>query len=89
MKYRYVVTNNSNQAVTNVTVEDDKLGTIPGSPIPSIAAGQTVQLVALAMVSGEVTNTVVAEGSLASGATCSDTDKIGRASCRERVSPRV
>src|SRR5438128_1040417 len=44
VEYTYTITNTGTTTVHNVTVEDDQLGTIPGSPIASIDAGQSATL---------------------------------------------
>src|SRR5262249_23031072 len=69
VEYRYTVTNNGTATVSNVTVVDDQLGPIPGSPIAALAPGQSVMLVSTATnVQGTTVNTVTVSGN---GATCS------------------
>ena len=62
VEYTYAITNNGDQAVTDVAVIDDVLGEIPGSPIPSIGPGETVTLSAIDFVTEETTNTVTVAG---------------------------
>ena len=62
VEYTYAITNNGDQAVTDVSVIDDVLGEIPGSPIPSIGPGETVTLSAIDFVTEETTNTVTVAG---------------------------
>ncbi len=59
VKYTYTVANTSATAVTNVTVVDDVFGTVPGSPIASIGAYETVEWTVTASLSEATTNTVV------------------------------
>src|SRR6185369_3950967 len=44
--YIYKITNSGTTPVANVAVEDDKLGTVTGSPIASLAPGATTTLTA-------------------------------------------
>src|SRR5438132_5398746 len=60
--YTYKITNKGTTTVHNVTVEDDKLGTIAGSPIASIAPGGMATLTATQSVAGTTLNTVTVTG---------------------------
>src|SRR5206468_2765693 len=60
--YTYKITNTGTTTVHNVTVEDDKLGTIAGSPIASIAPGGMATLTATQSVAGTTLNTVTVTG---------------------------
>jgi hypothetical protein len=46
VKYTYVIQNTGGGTARNVSVMDDRLGQVPGSPIDSIPAGATVLLMA-------------------------------------------
>ena len=58
--YAYKVTNTSGVAATNIVVTDNKLGTIPGSPIASLAAGASKTLTANANITQTTTNIATA-----------------------------
>jgi len=60
--YSYTITNTGVVDVTNVTVSDDILGTVSGSPIALIPVGQSVTLTATTQVSADVTNIVTVVG---------------------------
>src|SRR5204863_1253264 len=60
--YTYKITNTGTTTVHNVTVEDDKLGTIAGSPIASIAPGGMATLTVTQSVAGTTLNTVTVKG---------------------------
>ena len=60
--YTYKITNTGTTTVHNVTVEDDKLGTIAGSPVASIAPGGMATLTATQSVAGTTLNTVTVTG---------------------------
>src|SRR5439155_111772 len=60
--YTYKITNKGTTTVHNVTVEDDKLGTIAGSPIASIAPGGMATLTVTQSVAGTTLNTVTVKG---------------------------
>src|SRR5437773_12043402 len=62
VEYTYTIKNNAPTTVNNVTVEDDQLGTIAGSPIASIAPGGTATLTATQSVAGTTLNTVTVTG---------------------------
>ena len=62
VEYTYEITNTGVGTVSNVTVIDDVLGEIPGSPIPSIGPGEAVTLTLNAAVSETTTNTVTVTG---------------------------
>lgn len=74
VEYTYTVKNTGTEEIFNVTVEDDKLDTVPGSPIDSIEASQQVTLMATQFVTENTVNVVTVTGETAAGATCSDTD---------------
>ncbi len=74
VKYLYKITNNTAGPAQNITVVDDKLGAVPGSPIPVLNPGASVTLNVLAMVAGAVTNNVAVTGELVGGGTCTDID---------------
>ena len=71
VSYVYQITNTSDVDLAGVTVEDDVLGTVPGSPV-DIQTGDSVTLVATAFVDSTTTNTVTAAGQT-EGATCQAT----------------
>ena len=60
--YTFTITNPGTTTVHGVTVVDDKLGTIPGSPIASIAPGGTATLTTKQAVNGTTLNTVTVTG---------------------------
>src|SRR5438874_603630 len=62
VEYTYTITNTGTTTVENVTVEDDQLGTIPGSPIASIDAGQSATLSTTQFVAATTLNTVTVTG---------------------------
>ncbi len=70
VRYIYLVNNSGSAPVNNVSVIDDKLGPIAGSPIPQIPAGGTVILMATNTVSCSTTNTVIVS---ANGGQCEAT----------------
>ncbi|MFC1814688.1 hypothetical protein ACFL0M_01865 [Thermodesulfobacteriota bacterium] len=74
VQYIYTITNNSTtENISNISVVDDPLGVIGGSPILSLSPGATEILYADAFVSEEITNTVTVTGTVgADGQTCSD-----------------
>ncbi len=74
VKYMYVITNTGNVSVVEVTVEDDKLGTVSGSPIVSIDPGESVELMETALISMDTVNTVTVYGKTEFGATCEAMD---------------
>ncbi len=69
--YTYAVTNYSTIPVVDVTVDDDKLGPVPGSPVAKIEPGETVVLKAVALISEETTNVVTVNGRYEDGRECS------------------
>jgi hypothetical protein len=71
IEYSYKITNNGGAPVSNVTVMDDKLGAIAGSPIASIGAGDLGTLIARAFVASATTNTVTVAGVTAGNVACS------------------
>ena len=60
VQYSYAVKNTGTTPVSNITVEDDKLGNIPGSPIAILAPGATKILTATGFISKTTTNTAEA-----------------------------
>ncbi len=72
--YTYKVTNLSDVGVVNVSVFDDKLGEITGSPIGFMAAGEMVTLQAVAMISEDTVNVVTVSGQTENGGECPDVD---------------
>jgi hypothetical protein len=60
--YTYQIKNEGRVTLTNVTVLDDVIGPVAGSPITAINPGQTVTLTARVLVSEATTNTVVVTG---------------------------
>jgi len=68
--YTYEITNLSGQEVQNVTVVDDPLGVVPGSPIDSIGAMESVTLETTALISEDTVNTVTVNAMLANGREC-------------------
>jgi len=62
VEYTYTIMNTGPTGLTNVTVIDDLLGPVPGSPIAALAPGETVVLTATTSLSSETTNTVVVMG---------------------------
>ena len=61
--YSYVVGNDAGGALTDITVTDDKLGPVPGSPIESLASGDSKTLTATAFITETTTNTATAVAS--------------------------
>ena len=62
VKYTYRIKNVGTVDATNVAVEDDVLGTVAGSPIASIAPGETVELMETELVTQDTTNSVTVVG---------------------------
>ena len=74
--YIYDVTNISAvSTVMNVSVIDDMLGEVPGSPIGSISPGETVTLTAVVSLSEETTNMVTVTGYVG-GLECQASDTV-------------
>lgn len=73
VKYTYTITNNGTSPLTNVTVVDDVLGELPESPIASIAAGETVELMLTALVTDTTTSIVTVTSNECPDATASAT----------------
>jgi uncharacterized membrane protein len=65
--FGFNVTNTGSTPLTGVTVVDNKLGTIPGSPIASLAPGGTQRLTATAFINQTTTNVATAT---ATGLSC-------------------
>jgi hypothetical protein len=74
VNYTYAITNNGATTANNVTVQDDKLGTVPGSPIASLAPGATLTLSARQSLTATTVNTVTVSGN---GGQCSAQAKAG------------
>ncbi len=62
VEYTYTITNNGVDTLSNVTVVDDVVGTVVGSPIGSLLPGETVTLTQTKYISSETTNTVTVTG---------------------------
>ena len=62
VEYTYVVTNTGDTPVTNISVIDDVIGEVNGSPIAVLAPLDSVALVDNGFVAEETTNTVTVEG---------------------------
>ncbi len=71
VNYTYQIKNGGGVDLTDVTVVDDALGPVPGSPIAVLKAGETVTLMATVLVTESTTNTVTVTGNLA-GRQCTD-----------------
>jgi serine-aspartate repeat-containing protein C/D/E len=71
VEYSYVIKNTGLVEVQNITVVDDVIGELPGSPIDSLAPGEEVTLEITALVEETVTNTVMVNGETTSGGVCS------------------
>ncbi|MBN1762762.1 MAG: hypothetical protein JW878_06780 [Methanomicrobia archaeon] len=69
--YSYEVTNTGDD-LTNVIVEDDKLGTI--AELSSLARGETQTFTETTTITETTTNTVTVTGEFPDGSECSDTD---------------
>lgn len=74
VEYTYTITNTGIEDVFDVTVEDDQLVTVPGSPILSLASGAEVTLTATQFVMDDTINVVTVTGKTGAGETCSATD---------------
>ncbi len=70
VKFTYLVTNTGTTPITNVVVTDS-FGTVPGSPIASIAPNQVVSLTRTVTLTADTVNTVTVSSSQAG---CQDTD---------------
>jgi hypothetical protein len=68
--YTYKITNTGTTAVTDVSVSDDKLGTVPNTPITLINPGASVEREAQTIVTETTTNTVTVNGHGPQGQTC-------------------
>ncbi len=77
VEFTYVVTNTGDTPVTNISVIDDVLGEVTGSPIAALAPLDSVVLVDNGFVSEETTNTVTVVG------------EAGQAVCRATASATV
>ncbi|RLD02686.1 MAG: hypothetical protein DRI65_14415 [Chloroflexota bacterium] len=74
VEYQYVIENTGLVTISNVTVMDDKLGAIPGSPIATMLPGAIVELGATAFIDSDTTNTAEATGHVGGGS-CSASDE--------------
>jgi len=72
--YAYEITNTGPTAATNISVQDDVLGVVAGSPIANLAAGASVTLAASAFIDTTTTNTVTVAGTTGGGAGCQAMD---------------
>jgi cysteine-rich repeat protein len=73
VEYRYTLTNGGADPIVDVVLVDDQLGEVPGSPIASIAPGETIVLTASAVVEVDTTNVVNVTGESA-GESCEVVD---------------
>jgi uncharacterized repeat protein (TIGR01451 family) len=62
VKYTYRVMNIGGTDASGITVVDDVLGMVPGSPIVNLAPGATVELMATQLISVDTVNTVTVTG---------------------------
>ena len=74
VEYTYEIKNIGDVEVINLTVEDDILGTVPGSPIASLGPDETTTLTATAFIEETTTNTVTVTGKTIFGDECSAMD---------------
>ncbi len=74
--YEYEVSNVGTLPLSGVSVIDDKLGEVSGSPIVSIGVGSSVTLSATVIISETTTNVVSVSGDNGAGSTCQDTDSV-------------
>ncbi len=73
--WTYDVTNTGDVTLTDITVVDDKIGAVPGSPIAAIAPGEVVTLTATeTAVPGPYANSVTVAGDPGTGTFVSDSD---------------
>ncbi len=70
--YSYAVVNVGSEMLTSISVVDDKLGEVPGSPVTNLAPGASVVLTTDALISETTINLVVASATAAGGAICDD-----------------
>ena len=68
--YTYKITNVGDTDVFDVTAEDDILGTLPGTPIDEIPAGEMEVIRLVSEVTEDTTNVVTVEAETASGQVC-------------------
>ena len=73
VKYYYTVKNTGVTEVTGITVEDDVLGTVDGSPIGSLAPGDSTTLIDQMFIGQTTTNTVTVSGN---GGACVASDSV-------------
>lgn len=76
MEYSYVVRNAGNATIFLITVIDDQLGEISGSPINSLMPGEAETFTASTIINESVTNVVNVLGEGATGAFCADSDSV-------------
>ncbi len=69
----YQVKNIGSSAINNVVVTDSIPGDVPGSPIPTIPAGETVVLERSVSTTGDISNVVRA---VLPGSDCEDSDNV-------------
>jgi hypothetical protein len=74
--YTYKVTNIGDVDVFDVTIEDNKLGTVQGSPIYQLAPGDSVELTATTLLSETTMNTVIVTGNTEYDDQCSAMDSV-------------
>jgi len=83
--YTYTITNTSPvHTIMNVSVVDDIFGPVPGSPIASIAPGESAELVLEALISQETANTATATGTIGDIVIC---EAIGGTVITEALPP--
>jgi hypothetical protein len=70
VEYLYKVENIGGVDVIDLTVIDDVLGEVPGSPVDALGADKTVTMMAGAFVDADITNTVTVTAQTASGQMC-------------------
>ncbi len=70
VRYTYTIANVGHEAGLNVSAVDDRLGLIPGSPIPALEVGETIVLETSAIISEPTVNTVTVSGQAVSGGEC-------------------
>ncbi len=74
VEYTYEIVNEGVVPVENITVVDDILGVIPGSPIDLLQPGESVTLEASGLIKETTTNFVNVDGVTAEGEECSAMD---------------
>ncbi len=71
--YTYVVTNTGDVTLTNITLNDNKIGAIT-CPATQLAAGANMTCTKTAIINVDTTNVVIATGNAPTGDTVSDND---------------